>query len=305
MVNSFAVHTYADKKDIIAALNAGSVTATAELTEAERDLVTSGQFLEKNSSLNSGAFVFFNTKNASVKSADMRKAIRQGIDIAKVREQAPNTVSLDYPLLSSQITLNTYPEIPAYDAEGAKNAIKEIMGEEELPTLTIATVNVGYLPNVAKNIAEQLEELGFKTDLMVYEENQDFITSVIAQRSYDLLVYEVELGADPDLIAYYHSSQASNGGLNLSNYRNFLVDDLLLGARDTMDQELRVKKYESFLDYWVNDAPAIGLYRPNLTYYYNQNVRTFSNNVRLVTALDRFVDINDWAVTKATKNKTP
>ena len=104
---------------------------------------------------------------------------------------------------------------------------------------------------------------------------------------------------------YYHSSQATGNGLNLSSYRNALVDDLLLSARGTLDKEQRVKKYESFLEYWVTGVPAIGLYRPNLTYYYNQNARTFGNNVRLVTALDRFSDISSWAVNKSIKNKTP
>ena len=304
MVNSFAIHTYADRESIISALNSGAVTATAELTEADRSSITSGQYLEKNSSLNSGAFVFFNTKNASVKSPEVRAAIRQGIDLTKIRSQAPGTAVLDYPLLQSQIELNSYPEIPAHNAEAAKNTIHELMGEE-MPNLTIATVNVGYLPATANAVAQELEGLGFKTEVIVYEENQDFITSVIAQRSYDLLVYEVELGAEPDLLPYYHSSQASNGGLNLSNYRNSLVDDLLLAARDTMDGALRMKKYESFLEYWVADVPAIGLFRPNLTYYYNQNVRTFSNDVRLVTALDRFSDVGNFAITKAAKNKTP
>ena len=67
----------------------------------------------------------------------------------------------------------------------------------------------------------------------------------------------------------------------------------------------RNKKYETFLQYWVNDVPAIGLYQSNLTYVYNRNVRTFSDNIRLVTALDRFTDITDWAAVKETKNKTP
>ena len=124
-------------------------------------------------------------------------------------------------------------------------------------------------------------------------------------RNYDILVYEIELGSDPDLLPYYHSSQASSGGLNLSNYRNFLVDDLLLGARDTTDEKLRIKKYESFLEYWVNEAPAIALYQVNMTYFYNQNVRTFGDDVRLVTPLDRFSDVTDWATSKSTKNKTP
>ena len=304
MLSSFAIHTYSDKKAIIDALNAGVVTATAELSGADHEAVSAGQFTERNSSLNSGAFIFFNTKNEATKNATLRAAIRQGIDLAKIREQAPDTVSLNYPLLTSQISLTKYPEIPGRDVEAAKATINEIAGENKI-SLAIATINSGYLPAVTNTLADELRELGFDVNVSMFEENQEFITNVISNRSYDILVYEVELGSDPDLLPYYHSSQTSSGGLNLSNYRNALVDDLLLGARDTLEEELRVKKYETFLEYWVADVPAIGLYQPNLTYYYNRNVRTFGNDVRLVTAIDRFSDITEWAVTKSTKNKTP
>ena len=304
MLNSFAVHTYSSKDDIIASLNAGSTTATAELSGADADKVNTASFIQKNSSLNSGAFIFFNTSKEIVKNNEMRAAIRQGINIDKIREAAPDTLALDYPLLKAQIKLNHYPEIPAHDTVAAKNKLDELGGGQPLK-VDIATVSSGYLPNVAEAVKAQLEELGFEVTVSSYEENQDFINNVISKRNYDILVYEIELGADPDLLPYYHSSQASASGLNLSNYRNILVDDLLLGARDTLNEELRVKKYESFLEHWVTDVPAIGLYQPNLTYYYNKNVRTFSNDVRLVTALDRFSDITSWAVTKATKNKTP
>lgn len=304
LLNSFAIHTYDDKESIISALNAGTVTATAELTEADHDSVNSGFFLEKNSSLSSGVFVFFNTKNASLKNAELRAAIRQGIDIAKIREQAPDTVALNYPLLASQIKLTNYPAIPARDFEAAKTKIKELIGDEKA-ALNIATVNTGYLPAVANEFAEELKALGFDANVVSYDENQDFIANVISSRGYDILIYDIELGSDPDLLPYYHSSQTTSGGLNLSNYRNALVDDLLLGARDTLDETLRVKKYESFLEYWVADVPAIGLYQPNLTYYYNKNARTFSDDVKLVTPLDRFSDVTDWAITKTTKNKTP
>lgn len=304
LLNSFAIHTFNSKDEIIGALNSGSVTATAELSESDASMITSNQYNQKTSSLNSGTFIFFNTKNASVKDPAIRAAIRQGIDISKLREQAPNTVALDYPLTSSQITLSNYPEIPTHNAEEAKVKLTELKGESPY-SVEIATVSSGYLPAVAQKLSEELQGLGFTTNVSVYEENQEFITNVISTRSYDILVYDVELGADPDLLPYYHSSQASKGGLNLSNYRNYLVDDLLLGARDTLDEELRIKKYESLLNYWVSDVPAIGLYRPNLAYYYNKNVRTFSNDVRLVTALDRFSGVTDWAINQTSKNKTP
>lgn len=304
MLNSFAVHTYGTREEIIAAVNAGAVTATAELTGIDRESAETGQFTIKESSLNSGAFLFFNTSSTAVKDREMRAAIRQGINMEKVRSAASGTTSLDYPLLKSQIELANYPGIPGYDFDTAKARVMELSGGAPLE-LEIATVNSGYLPGVTDVIAEELRALGFNVNVSKYEENQDFINNVISKRSYDILVYEVELGADPDPLPYYHSSQASTTGLNLSNYKNTLVDDLLLGARDSLDMTLRAKKYETFLEHWVTGVPAIGLYQPNLTYYYNRNVRTFGNDIRLVTALDRFTDVGNWAVNKATKNRTP
>lgn len=304
LISSFAVHTYNSKDDIINAVNTSTVTATAELSGADSGKIAAGQFNQRNSSLNSGAFIFFNMAHPAVKNIGIRSAIRQGIDIEHIRAQVAEVTKLDYPLISSQIQISEYPNLPERNHEAAKAKIAEIAGGETVH-LDIATVNSGYLPSVTQTLAEELEALGFKVDVVVYEENQDFINNVVSRRSYDILVYEIELGADPDLLPYYHSSQAASSGLNLSNYKNTLVDDLLLGARDTMAAGLRIKKYETFLHYWVNDIPAIALYQPNLTYYYNKNVRTFGNDVRLVTAIDRFSDITNWAVSKTTKNKTP
>ena len=303
LLSSFAIHTYNTKDEIIQAINSNSVVGTAELTESEADKITSDQFNIKSSSLNSGTFLFFNTSHDVVKNVEMRAAIRQGIDMEKIRSEASEAAALDFPLLKSQIELKNYPAIPERDFEAAKAKIAELAGGEKLH-LEIATVNSGYLPGVTEAIKSELEGLGFEVNVTVYDENQEFISTVVSKRSYDILVYEVELGTDPDLLPYYHSTQTNASGLNLSNYRNVIVDDLILGARDAMNDEVRVKKYEMFLDYWMNGVPAIGLYQPNLTYYYNKNVRTF-NDVRLVTALDRFTDINEWAVNKGTKNKTP
>ena len=303
MLNSFAAHTFNTKEEIVNAVNAGSVSGTAELTEAEASKVKTGQFLVKNSKLNSGAFIFFNTTRDSLSTVEMRSTIRQGIDMGKIRAAAPDATPLDYPLLKSQIELTNYPAIPEQNSEAARAKILELAGGVTLH-LDVATVNSGYLPGVAEAIKTELEGLGFEVNLTVYEENQDFINNVVSKRNYDVLVYEVELGTDPDLLPYYHSSQVNSSGLNLSNYRDVFVDDLLLGARDAMNDEVRVKKYEMFLERWVAGVPAIGLYQPNLTYYYNKNVRTF-NDVQLVTALDRFSDIDEWAVNKSTKNKTP
>ena len=304
LLDSFAVHTYAERDDIVGAINAGAVTATAELSEADADKVVSEQFNMKSTSLNSGAYIFFNTASTAVKNPELRAAIRQGINLEEVRKVVPNALALDYPLLSSQIDLSNYPDLPGYDLEAAKAKIGELSAEQPVH-INMATINYGYLPKVAEAIKSEMENLGIEVDLTTYNEDQEFFKSIISKRGYDVLIYEVELGSDPDLLPYYHSSQANNSGLNLSNYRNVLADDLLLGARNAEDEELKVRKYETFLENWMNDVPAIGLYQPNLTYYYNKNARAFGDNVKLVTALDRFVDVDSWAVTKEMKNKTP
>ena len=83
------------------------------------------------------------------------------------------------------------------------------------------------------------------------------------------------------------------------------MDDLLIGARGTMDETLRARKYEKFLEYWALEVPAIGLYQANMTYLYNKNVQTYNEDDVLVTAIDRFMDVENWAVNKSTKNQTP
>lgn len=304
LLGSFAVRAFTSRGAIIDALNSGLVTASAELSGADADKITASQVYLKNSSLNSGAFIFFNIGSEKMKSTSVRAAIREGIDMTAIRELAPETTKLDYPILDSQLKLSDYPGIPEYDYESAKAKIDELVGEDK-GTLELATINDGFLPKVTEAIAEALRALGYEVNVSTYEENQEFISGVLSRRSYDILVYEVELGADPDPLPYYHSSQASKSGLNLSSYKNALVDDLLLAGRETLDNSLRIKKYESFLEYWVANVPAIGIYQPNLAYYYNHNVRTFSNDLHLVTALDRFSDVKEWAVNKTTKNKTP
>ena len=302
LLNNFAIHAYTNKETLVSNFNAGTITATAELSAAESSQINTAIFNEKGSSINSGVFAFFNLSSEVLGNRAFRAAIRQGLNLDFIRSVATSSTPLNYPLLDSQITLANYPSIPTYNKESALAKISELNPNA---SVNLVTVKSSYLPTVAEAFKTELEALGLTVNLTIYEENQDFITNVIARRNYDILIYEVELGYDPDLLPYYHSSQATTSGLNLSNYKNTIVDDLLLAARGTLDLDLRAKKYETFLEYWVNDVPAIGLYQPNLTYFYNKNVRTFSNDVRLITPLDRFSDITSWAVTKSTKNRTP
>lgn len=300
-LESFVVHAFLNTEDILTALNNGSVTATAELLPTDADSVDSS-IIERQTALSAGVYAFFNTKQGVLSNKALRKALQKGIDLESLRAPLGDEPVLNYPLLESQIEIKKYPELPEYDPDYAKDAISK--AELDKP-IRIATTETGYFPALAENLKYQLEQLGLKVELSVQNPGQEFLLNVIRPRNYDILIYEIELGADPDLFAYYHSSQAQESGLNLSNYSNGLASDLILAARTAIDPTLRAAKYTSFLEHWIEDAPAIGIYQVDLSYFVSKNIRTFSEDNRLVTAVDRFVDVNYWATEKAPKNRTP
>lgn len=303
MLNSFAIHTYSSLDDVATAVATGEVTATAALSSEYREQLPDDLIYEKQTSLGSGVFAFLNTTSSLLSNVAVRQAIQKGVDMSAIRSVLGYEYPLNYPLITSEINLDEYPELPAHDLTAAREEINSagVTGQ----TLRLTTISTGYFPNLAEQWKQQLEQLGFKVDLSIYDPGQDFIVNVIRQRNYDILLYEVELGADLDLFAYYHSSQASATGLNLSNYANALVDDLILSARTTMSVTGRAAKYETFLRRWVTDVPAIGIYQVSLVYYFNKNVRSFSEDDTLIYATDRFVDVEYWAVNRAAKNRTP
>ncbi len=300
-IASFVIHAYLTQDDIKTALKTGAVSATAELLPTDAEEVAVGNVYEKQTAINSGVFLFMNTKSGVFKNRDIRHAVQIGLDVAEIRTLIGDEQPLDFPILSSQLKLKTWPTLPKLNVESAK---KTVSGLED-KTIRLATVSSGYFPTILEDVAEQLENLGFTVVREISEPGQDFLVNTIAGRNYDMLLYEVEFGANPDLLVYYHSSQATQTGLNLSNYNSSVADNLIISARETTDQSVKKQKYEAFLNQWISDAPAIGLYQVNLSYYFDKNVKPFSEDVSLVTPTDRFVDVRFWGVEKVVKNRTP
>ncbi len=300
-ISSFVVHAYPTTEEIKVALSSGVISATAELLPTDTSDVLTKSIYEKQTTINSGVYLFLNTKSGILKNKSTRKLIQTGLSVDELRTLIGDEPALDYPILKSQLSLENWPELPAHDVEAAKAGVAALDNKQ----LSLVTVNTGYFPTLAEDLAAQLEALGFTVSKELYEPGQEFVVNVVANRAYDLLLYEVELGPNPDLLAYYHSSQASSTGLNLSNYNSSVADDLILSAHEAVDDAVRNAKYEAFLRRWVDDVPAIGLYQVKMSYFFDHNVKTFGEDVSLVVPTDRFTDVRFWGVEKVAKNRTP
>ncbi len=168
--------------------------------------------------------------------------------------------------------------------------IRENAEGEKLILNLITSSKPEIYREVAWQIKKQWQKIGVEVSIEVLE-NGEF-QKRINTRDYDLLIFGQNLGYNLDAYPYWHSSQAKEGGLNLSQFKNFVVDSLLEKAR-LEDNEERRETLNDIQEIISQEVPAIFLYSP--TYYTalakQVNHPPFSH---LATISDRLGDIEDW-----------
>jgi len=175
-------------------------------------------------------------------------------------------------------------------------------------TLTITTTKDDQYAKVVKTLTSQWERIGVVVQTRVLDRSNpsvNFTQDVLQQRNYDVLVYELLIGGDPDVYAYWHSSQIGASGYNFANYTSATADAALSSARSRIEPSLRNAKYVAFARQWLDDVPAIGLYQPTVMYVANQHVRAADEDAVFVSSTDRYGNILDWTVRQDMVYKTP
>jgi len=317
-LSSFQLHTYKDSESILKALSRGEVNAATSFNSVESKALDSDKFITLSQPINSGVYAIFNMNNAILSDKNIRKALQVGVNVEEIKQKIDNKApDLYLPFIIDQIS-GKLPPKPSYDVSSAnkilsdlgwklnKNKIREKKNKEL--KITITTVKNSELESVAKILGSQWRSLGVVVEIKVIDPDdvsQNFTQTVLQPRNYDILLYKLDIGADPDMYAYWHSSQISNSGLNLANYSSLISDDALLSARDIMDNKLRNAKYLTFARQWLNDIPAVGLYQSTMQYSMSKNTYSFLPSHKLITPIDRYNNIADWASGSQIVYKTP
>lgn len=160
--------------------------------------------------------------------------------------------------------------------------------------LSLVTVDTQEYRAVAQRVAGFWQEIGIKTDLS-FVPAKDFSRTVLRPRAYDVLLYGVVLGSDPDQFAFWHSSQITHPGLNLSQYINPSVDATLIQARGAADSVAQEPFYKLLSATLKKDKPAIFLYSPTYTYVLPSKIKGTSFS-RIFIPSDRFSGIIHWYI---------
>jgi peptide/nickel transport system substrate-binding protein len=130
---------------------------------------------------------------------------------------------------------------------------------------SIATADSIEFKQIAEIIKKEWETIGARVNIKVFEYG-DLSQNIIKTRKYDALLFGEYIGKDLDLYAFWHSSQRNSPGLNVAQYVNSKVDNILEDIRTTSDDKDKSKLYSEFEKIIQDDLPAIFLYSPKYMY---------------------------------------
>ena len=317
-LNRFEIHAFQDSSAMVKSLKAGELSGASDVPPLSLKAFDSSAFARVGAAHNNGVYLLLNQNNPILKESAVRKALQVGTDAAAVRQGiGGDQLVLDLPVLASQVSGEDVPHAPLYDLTKARGMLDEagwkIDGEYrkkdgKVMELTITTIKDPEYEKATGVIRDQYQQLGIKVNVSVIDTSvaaSTFVQDTLQARNFDLLLHELVIGADPDVYAYWHSSQVSKTGYNFSGYANKTADLNLISARSRVEPELRNIKYKQFAKQWLEDVPAIGLYQPAMEYVTVSTASAVRQNAELVTSADRYANVLDWTVNEGTVYKTP
>lgn len=290
--------------------NQGQISGAFNLIEEEITLSNLG-YKKANLNLMTGVYLFFKNSSPHLEDPSSRKAIAASLNTAQllsVLDQTPHRIF--GPLLPEHDGYNLVDRPPSYDQSYARRLLKEGDWQETSTgwskdgrqlSLILTTQKDTSYHLLALEVKEQLAEMKIAVELDLRSaESVPF--EILQNHNYgDMLIYGLNLGGDADVYSYWHSSQVDSQSilrLNLSEYKSSEADEALEAGRSRNDISLRRKRYADFQRVWINDLPALALYRFQLTYYTLKNVQGPSEDLLLIQNSDRFLDVENWAAIK-------
>jgi peptide/nickel transport system substrate-binding protein len=316
-LSTLTIQTYETSADLLQGFRANEINVAAGLSarQAAQSLDMSDTNLIQ-TPLGDGVFALFNNDGEFTRQVSMREALRLGIDRSAVRRavtlksekglELEAVSALETPLTRGLMETIDQLKQPEYDIQAAEKKLdaagwklnstgKRVRKNQQL-ILNIVTVEGADYEPAAKNLAEQWQKLGIEIELIVTDP-ASVQQNYLIPRAYDVLIYQYSLGADPDVSAYWLSSQATARGLNFANYQSRLADVTLNNARTQLDKNKRETNYTYFTKhYWLSDVPAIALYQPNYYYLTAADVRGLNGRESLLDKATRFAEVHDFTV---------
>lgn len=306
-LNKFTFKLFEDYKSMFEAYDRGELTAMAGLhiTHEPEESIKSIKTETYDLPMTTNVMAFFKLKNPILKEKKVRQALIKAIESKTIFNAFKRRFVLsDSPILRNHLAYSTKLTQPKFDRAKAEklldsagwkkgnDGIRRKKGKKL--SLRLTANNSGEFPLLVDILKGQWEAIGVEVQKELID-GIEFNESYVLPHNYDVLITGINVGVDPDVYVYWHSSQSKAGGLNFSEYKSPTADNALEAGRTRDNDKLREAKYETFLKRWVKDLPAAALYRPAYIYVKHPNVAGLKKRP-LVNAADRFNNVHEWTV---------
>ena len=251
--------------------------------------------------------IFFNLQHPLLKKEKIRLALLKSIDKQALLVDFKDKLAVDTPLLELQQSEWIYkPNLT--EAKGAlfDSGFKQKPGGDGYRrdsngkplkfTLLIRSHEEGTpqfeeMKKLTDFLIKSWKSIG--VELKIEAVNEDEFKQQLQAKKYDMVLAGQGLGYNFDTYAYWHSSQTTDTGLNLSNYKSFAANQLIEEIRDTFDSKEKDKKLKDLAKILAKDIPAIFLYRPRYTFVTDGKIGGISLK-NMAFPSDRFANIASW-----------
>ena len=307
-LDAITIRTYGSSDALLAALSKKQIITAAGIVTKDNQI--SSKYSLTSFNLMSANMLFLNNSSPVLGDVNVRKGLTSGTDIGSIMQAVGyKGVPVREPILMGQIGYNPIYAQSPYNVSQAKNLLDKA-GWTVVPGKAYRqkngqdlTLNITYqrddeLARIIDVVQSEWTSLGVHVNVTIGQDTSS-APKFLDTHQYDVLLYGINMGADPDGFAYWDSSQIGKKTpihLNLSEYSSKVADLAIEGARINTDIDLRSAKYQPFLQAWQNDAPAIGLYQPRYLYISNQPIYGYDVRRPLNTPADRFDNVNEWMV---------
>lgn len=303
----YIIRYFTDQKQMIESFEKNELTAMSGLDTVPDALSKDSSVEQYSIPVTAQVMVFFRTSHEFLSDTKVRQALVQAVDRSTL------VSNIGYPVVASnepflpghpgydkgvtQLPYNQSVAMTLLDQAGwlmGKDGIREKNGKQLAFTLySQSTSEYAY---VTQKLQVDWKKVGVQVDVLLQPDND--LQTTVSGHNYDALLYGISLGTDPDVYAYWGSTQADERAanrVNFSEYKSTAADRALEAGRTRTDETLRAIKYRPFLETWRNDAPALALYQPRYLYLSRGTIHGFDPHA-VNTASDRYANVANWKI---------
>ncbi|HSX53563.1 MAG TPA: ABC transporter substrate-binding protein [Patescibacteria group bacterium] len=306
-LGKFIVRSFHDEKALLSSFRNQELNGVVGLTSMPADLKRDNNVHEYDVPLQGEVMVFLKNSSDILNDVKVRQALTMATDTGKIVAGLgyPAIVARE-PLLASQLGYDKTLNQLSYNVQAAKQLLDSdgwVAGANGLRsknghilTFTLYSQENADYRYITDQLQKEWRAVGVQP--RVFLQSGSDLQTTLSLHSYDALVYGIEIGNDPDVFAYWDSSQAdirSPNRLNFSEYKSPVADGALEAGRTRSDPALRIIKYKPFLQAWHDDAPAIALYQPRFLYVVRGQLYNFAPTT-FNTGTDRYANVDEWMI---------